>query len=373
VHGSVCITATTRHFLPRFWHSAFGFWKGPLGWWAWFLIVLLIAVAILQLLVQYWMNFWSRDFFDALSAKDSVALWLEAKIFVPLCVASTALAILSVWGKMTIQRQWREWLSHHLLEHWLTVTKYRGLKLVNGENHNAEYRIAEDARGATEAPIELALGLLASVLGAVTFMKVLWDVGGDLTVHLFGQTLVLQGYLVIAAVVYSIFITLAMMFVGRHLTEAVEAKNQTEAEFRSAASRLRYDKQYASAPKSSAEKRRAVDVALSDVTERWGDLCWQLMSTTVVSHGTFLVAPVLALMLCAPKYLAGSMSLGEVVQASAAFVTVQSAFNWLVDNYHYVADWRSSVNRVGSLLDALDEVEKANKASSPPAGFRITA
>jgi putative ATP-binding cassette transporter len=52
------------------------------------------------------------------------------------------------------------------------------------------------------------------------------------------------------------------------------------------------------------------------------------------------------------------MSLGEVVQAAAAFVTVQSCFNWLVDNYPRIADWRSSANRVGFLLVALDEIEK---------------
>ena len=60
--------------------------------------------------------------------------------------------------------------------------------------------------------------------------------------------------------------------------------------------------------------------------------------------------------LCAPKFLAGTMSLGELTQSAAAFVTVQSAFNWLVDNYGRLADWRSSVNRVATLLLALDAV-----------------
>ena len=40
-----------------------------------------------------------------------------------------------------------------------------------------------------------------------------------------------------------------------------------------------------------------------------------------------------------PKYLSGDMTLGDVTQAAAAFVQVQSAFNWLVDNYPRFADW----------------------------------
>jgi putative ATP-binding cassette transporter len=32
------------------------------------------------------------------------------------------------------------------------------------------------------------------------------------------------------------------------------------------------------------------------------------------------------------------MSLGELMQAASAFVSVQSAFSWLVDNYPRFAD-----------------------------------
>ena len=52
------------------------------------------------------------------------------------------------------------------------------------------------------------------------------------------------------------------------------------------------------------------------------------------------------------------LSLGEVAQAVAAFVVVQAALNWLVDNYPGLAECLSSVNRVGSLLSALDDIER---------------
>lgn len=67
----------------------------------------------------------------------------------------------------------------------------------------------------------------------------------------------------------------------------------------------------------------------------------------------------MGLLLCAPKYLAGAMTLGEVTQAAAAFVVVQSAFNWFVDNFQRMADWRTAATRVAVLLLALDELEHA--------------
>jgi putative ATP-binding cassette transporter len=68
---------------------------------------------------------------------------------------------------------------------------------------------------------------------------------------------------------------------------------------------------------------------------------------------------VLPIILCAPKFLAGTMILGEVMQAASAFTIVQAAFNWLVDNYPRLADWTASARRVSSFMVALDALERA--------------
>jgi ABC-type uncharacterized transport system fused permease/ATPase subunit len=79
------------------------------------------------------------------------------------------------------------------------------------------------------------------------------------------------------------------------------------------------------------------------------------MRTTSVSQANILLAPVAAWLLCAPKYISGAISLGELTQA--AFAIVQGALNWLVDNYQRVADWRSAVNRIATFLAALDDLK----------------
>jgi vitamin B12/bleomycin/antimicrobial peptide transport system ATP-binding/permease protein len=66
---------------------------------------------------------------------------------------------------------------------------------------------------------------------------------------------------------------------------------------------------------------------------------------------------VLPIILCAPKYLDGSLTLGEVMQAASAFTIVQATFNWLVDNYSRLADWTASARRVASLMVSLDALE----------------
>jgi putative ATP-binding cassette transporter len=97
------------------------------------------------------------------------------------------------------------------------------------------------------------------------------------------------------------------------------------------------------------------------VLRRWRDICFQTMRTTIVSQTSGYIAPVLPIILCAPKFLEGSMTLGEVMQAASAFTIVQAAFNWLVDNYPRLADWAASARRVASLMVSLDALERAEQ------------
>src|SRR5215467_12328065 len=147
-------TPDQAHLASRFWESASGFWRVRSARGAWLLTVLVVAIVVLELAVQYGMNLWYRHFFDAFGRKDGSAVWLETLIFIPLVAASVALSILSVWARMATQRRWREWLSRYLIDHWLADSHYLALDLDAAKL--PEYRIAEDARVATELPVDLA-------------------------------------------------------------------------------------------------------------------------------------------------------------------------------------------------------------------------
>jgi putative ATP-binding cassette transporter len=352
-----------RRLISRFWHSASGFWRGPQAWRAWLLIALLIATVLLQLLIQYWLNFWNRDFFNAIERKDATDLWAQALRFVPLAATSLALAIVSVWGRMTMQRKWREWMSNHLYDYWLANGHYRRLRFMLGDHQALEYRIAEDARVATDLPIDLVLGLLTSFLTAITFIGILWSVGDGLVINAFGLALTVPGYLVIAVFVYSMLLTAAIMLIGRHLTRVIEENKRLEAQLRAMGTHLRESGEGTALPDAGKNERRVIGAALDRVIAQWLVLCWQFMRMTLVSHTSFLLTPVVGLLLCTPKYLVGMMTLGEVVQAAAAFVVVHGAFNWITDSYGRIAEWVSSANRVASLLLALDQIDQPERTT----------
>lgn len=341
--------------LGRFWHSALGFWSGPSRWIPWALIGLLVACIVLQLLVQVRLNLWNRDFFNALERRDGGEIWHQTYLLPAFAAMSVGLAVTAVWGRMTFQRRWRGWLTSYLLGVWLKDDNYRRVDIGMHEPQLAEYRIAEDARIATDAPIDLLVGLLASILTAATFVVVLWTVGGSLDFTRFGVSLDLPGYLVFASMAYAMLTTGAMIVVGRNMANVIERKNQAESELKFAVARLRQGPTLHEADVHSGQTA-FIDPALSEVMRQWRRLCGQHVRTTFVSHGNTLLAPLVGLILCVPNYIHGTMLLGEVTQAAAAFAAVQAAFNWLVDNYPRLAEWASSASRVGILLFSFDRL-----------------
>jgi vitamin B12/bleomycin/antimicrobial peptide transport system ATP-binding/permease protein len=350
-----------RLLLRRFWRSARSFWGSRGDRLAWPLSGTILLTVLLYLAAAYGMNLWNRVIFDALERRDGGTVLYLSLIYAPLLAASVAVMVLQVYARMTTQRHWRAWLNNHLLDRWLKSGRYYQLNLVGGDHENPEYRIADDVRVATEAPMEFATGLLTAILSAATFIVVLWTIGGSLTFSVAGVTLTIPGFLVVAAVIYAVLASGSMVFIGRRFVSVSENKNQAEAEYRYVLTRLRENGESIAVLGGEEEERSTVDGALISVLRRWRQICFQTMRTTIVSQTSGYIAPVLPIILCAPKFLDGSMSLGQVMQAASAFTIVQAAFNWLVDNYPRLADWTASARRVASLMVSIDALERAEE------------
>jgi putative ATP-binding cassette transporter len=352
-------TCEGGYLLRSFWHSARGFW-GPRGTrLAWVLSAALLAIILLNLAASYGMNVWHRVIFDALQANDSGTVLLLSSLYLPLLAGSVLLSIVQICARMTMQRRWRGWLNDRLLDRWLKNSRHYQLDLMRGAHKNPEYRVADDVRIATEAPVDLATGLATAVLSAITFIAVLWTVGGALTLHVGSSALTIPGFLVIAAVLYAAAASGTMLVIGRRLIAVSERKNQAEAEYRYLLTRLRENGEGIALLKGEDEERRGVDNSFKTVLRSWRDVCIQSMRTTIVSQTSGYIAPILPIILCAPKFLDNAMTLGEVMQAASAFATVQTALNWLVDNYPQLAEWAASARRVAALEASLETLERA--------------
>src|SRR3979409_271971 len=353
--------ARKDYLLTRFWISARGFWGKNGDRLAWVFTIGLLLLIVANVGFQYGINVWNRAIFDALEHRHCATVYYLAAVFFPLAIGSVLLGVAQVFTRMGIQRRWRAWLTNAVISRWLANGRYYQLNLVGGDHQNPEYRIAEDLRIATDSPVDFAAGVTSAFLSATTFIPVLWTIGGALTVTVAGSTISIPGFLVIAAVLYAAIASGSIMTIGRRFEQVSEDKNQAEAEYRYTLTRVRENGESIALLGGEEEERAGIDKTFTKVLRQWARLAGQHMRTTLVSQGSSLIAPVVPLLLCAPKFLDGSMTLGQVMQAASAFTIVQSAFGWLVDNYPRLLGRHRRARRIASLMMSLDGLERAER------------
>jgi vitamin B12/bleomycin/antimicrobial peptide transport system ATP-binding/permease protein len=337
-----------------------GFWSGTTRALAWSLTCATLFFLLANLGAALAVNRWYKFFFDALEQKSSNAVVLGLGLVLLLALCSAAFSVGLLHARMRLQVRWRQWLTRTLIRRWLAERHFYQLTIVRTEADNPEARIAEDSRIAIELLVDFSLGLLNALLAAISFIGILWVVGGSLTVGAYS----IPGYMVFACVAYSTITTLGMFLLGRRLVRRVEEKAAGEAQLRYELTRVKDNAENIALTGGDDDERDRLEVTFSDLVQRWfGVILWQ--GRMMWLNGANLVlAPVVPLLLGAPKYLAGEMTLGSLMQAAAAFVQVQLALNWLADNALRLADWFASSHRVTQLSDAIDRLE----ASLGPVG-----
>ena len=167
-------------------------------------------VVVLNLGTAFGMNLWNRAIFDALEKHNGNEVLFVTLMYIPLLVVSVALQLALVFTRMTMQRKWRAWLNDHLVDRWLNRGRYYQLNLVDGDHKNPEFRIADDVRVATESPVDFITGVVSASLSAMMFIVVLWTIGGALEFNVDTHRIVIPGFLVVAAVIYSVLASGAM-------------------------------------------------------------------------------------------------------------------------------------------------------------------
>lgn len=345
---------TRRLRLREFMHLVGGFWYRHSARRSWLLTFVILAVAVAEIVVQLWINEWNGWFFDTLAKKEIGKLGHITLAFIGLAIAAIALGALGVLCRMLLQVRWRQWLTSELLDLWLSDNRFMRLLSIGGDGNNPEYRIAEDVRLSTEPVTDFVTGLVAALLTSATFLGLLWSLGGDVVIP--GTSINVPGFMVFAVLLYSLGAWLLTMFIGAGYVSLIKDRNEAEASLRYELIHLREQASLVQVATSRPHPRARITRAIAGVAGAWTRVAHRSAQMTWVSYGNVVIAPVVPLLLIAPKYLADEMTLGTVIQVALAFVQVQTALNWFVANYAKLAEWYASVVRIIALEEALNEL-----------------
>jgi putative ATP-binding cassette transporter len=340
--------------LRAYLRLAGGFFRGRTAWVAWSIAAAIVLLCLFQLGVQLLINLWNRYFFDALDRRDGPEFVRQLEIFVGLAVASLVCAGFLTYAKMAMQLAWRRWLTEGLVARWLDEGRHYQLTFIEGDHDNPEQRIAEDIRLMTEAAVEFFAGMLSAVLMLASFVGVLWVISGVLRFDAFGVAVAIPGYMVWMAILYAAIGSALTYAVGRPLVTLTAEKQAAEADFRFGLTRARENSEAVALLRGEADERRILVRLLDRLRVRWRRIMVQQRKVAWMTGGYAVLGTAFPVIVAAPQYFAHELTLGGLMQTATAFVHVQTALSWFVDNFPHIANWRASVGRVSGLADSLD-------------------
>jgi putative ATP-binding cassette transporter len=112
-----------------------------------------------------------------------------------------------------------------------------------------------------------------------------------------------------------------------------------------------------------ADEARRLQKQLERLTIVLRRLVRSVARLSLVTSGYGWFAVVVPLVVAAPGYFTGSMSIGVLMMVVGAFNQVQQALRWFVDNFRGIADWQATLLRVATFRQALVSIEEDDAGS----------
>lgn len=351
-----------RHFPARVLRLAGGYWNCADKWRVRGASLLLLVLTLAQVALAVWTNYWNRALFDALEARSIHALLLQVGVFALIFALTLGVTAAHLLVKRWLQLGWRAWLTDRVVGRWMESGRHYRLLFTAGEHDNPDGRIAEDIRVATETAIALAHTLVYSLLILGTFVDILWKVSGSL--HLPGTDIQVPGFMVPLAFLYAGLGAMLGWMMGRPLVRSTNALQTAEADFRFGMARAREHSEAIALLHGESIERAGAGRQFSAIMRTWDRQSLAYMGIVAFSTGYGALLPVFPLLVAAPQYILGTMSLGVLMQAAQAFQKLTSALSWPVDNLGDMARARASADRVLSLYEDMERLDAEARTPS---------
>ncbi len=346
-------------YLGDWWRLVVPYFRSEERWIAIGLLVGAIVLTLAAVTVNVAFSEWNRRFYDSLQNKDEAAFWTEMVNFGWIAALAIAFGVARGLVSPYLRLRWRRWLTGHYLSHWLDGRGYYRIELERKVD-NADQRIAEDLRLLGFYTMTLLLGLISAVATLISFLFILWQLSGPISLSFIGLDVTIPGYMVWAALIYAFLGTWLANLVGRRLIPLNFLQQRYEANFRFGLMRVRENAEGIALYRGEPRENEVLEAKFTDVfNNAWRVLVTE-MQLVFYQIGYGQLAIIFPYIVTAPRFFAGAITLGVVMQTAQAFGQVQTALSFFIDNYTNVAELRAVMDRLKGLQDAIEEKPAEN-------------
>jgi vitamin B12/bleomycin/antimicrobial peptide transport system ATP-binding/permease protein len=345
-----------RELLRDAWTLIRPYWFSEDRWAGRGLLLAVIGLALFTVFINVLLSKWYNSFYNAIQDKDFPAFWNLLIRFSWLALLYIIAAVYQIYLNQMLQIRWRRWLTERYLGAWLADGAYYRMQLTAGETDNPDQRIADDLRLFVAGALSLSIGGLRAFVTLVSFLGILWGLSGSATIPLGTMQITIPGYMVWAALLYSIAGTWLTNRIGRPLVRLNFNQQRYEADFRFNLVRFRENTEGVALYRGEADEMRNFRDRFSWVVRNWWDIMRRQKRLTWFTAGYGQAAVIFPFLVAAPRYFRGEIPLGALMQTSQAFGQVQDSLSFIVNSYTDIAEWRAVILRLLGFERALGRV-----------------
>lgn len=317
------------------------------------LLIGAIALTFSSVGLEVLFNDWNRRFYDSIQNKNEEVFWREIKYFSVVAGIWIAVYIARAIVSPYLRLRWRRWLTRQYLSHWLDDRGYYRIELQRSVD-NVDQRIAEDLNQLGQYTMTLFLGLLSAVATLISFIYILWELSGPLSLKSVGIDVVVPGYMAWVCLVYAIGGTFLANLVGRRLIPLNFQKQRFEANFRFSLVRVRENAEGIALYGGEEREADMLNARFTDVFNNGWRVLFTQAQLAFYQGAYGQLAIIFPYVVTAPRFFAGAITFGVMTQTASAFGQVQTALSFFIDNYTSLAELRAVMDRLKGLQAATD-------------------
>ena len=347
-----------RAFFRDMWGIAKHYWgNSEERWSARALLLAIVMLNLFMVYISYRLTEWYNTFWNALQKYDAPAAWHQILLFVVLVLPLIVAAVYQTYLTQMLQIRWQRWLTKRYIDAWLSRGTYYRMQVLGDGTDNPDQRISQDLATFSYQTLNILIGVISSITTLVAFIAMLWKLSSQADLPWHGGTVVVPGYLVWTAVIYSVCGTVVIAVVGRRLIKLNFDQERFNADFRFSLVRLRENSESVAIYRGEKQEREGFLARFARVFDNFRQIMRRTRQLNWWANGYGQAALIFPILVSMPAYFAKAIEIGGIMQISSAFGQVQGALSFIVNSYTDLAAWHAVVDRLRSFDRAMREIE----------------
>jgi ABC-type uncharacterized transport system fused permease/ATPase subunit len=295
-----------------------------------------VALTLLNSGISVAFSYISRDFYNALNARDEPLFYEKIELFFAALVIAIPVSVYYRFLREKLSLYWREALTGRILERYYSSRNYYVIECLR-EVDNPDQRITEDVRAFTRTSLDFFISIFTATIDLLSFSAILYQIFPGLFV---------------AIIAYAGAGSVITANLGKDLVGKNYLRLEREADFRFSLIRTRENAESIAFYDADATlEQKTLLQYLQKVLENQLDIILIQRNLEVFTTAYRYVPQVLPSLIVAPLYFQHKIELGAISQSYGAFNHVLGDFSIIINSFEQLSAFSAGLTRLTTFFD----------------------